>query len=269
MGSEDVFGAAKDVLPGAPALGMAIRHVVIEPRSEAFSDVGNGLVFRIVQRSVAADRHRPVGGFAHPEFVVWQGGFQQAADVLSCQHPALVRSLLQMGVLGIGAQALDFSRMGRRRLIFLRLLFSTARFGMSVQLRNFLRLSLGLVVEDRPLHAVQNALGQHPADTPAGEDDVKTRIAPRSNEAASKASDRLGTRRAMDRIHDAPASVVQDGADAGAHGDSRVFGHADLLLFMSLQLSSPGSGPDWRGKGDASAAVPQASAEDTTPCGDR
>ncbi|MCI1374118.1 MAG: hypothetical protein LKH33_08290 [Acetobacter sp.] len=38
---------------------------------------------------------------------------------------------------------------------------------------------------------------------------------------------------------------------------------------MSLQLSSPGSGPDWRGKGDASAAVPQASAEDTTPCGDK
>lgn len=73
----------------------------------------------------------------------------------------------------------------------------------------------------------------------------------------------------MNRRHDAPASVVQDGADAGAYGDSRVFGHADLLLFMSLQLSSPGSGPDWRGKGDASAAVPQASAEDTTPCGDR
>ena len=73
----------------------------------------------------------------------------------------------------------------------------------------------------------------------------------------------------MDRRHDTPASVVQDGADAGAYGDSRVFGHADLLLFMSLQLSSPGSGPGWRGKGDASAAVPQASAEDTTPCGDR
>lgn len=107
------------------------------------------------------------------------------------------------------------------------------------------------------------------ADTPAGEDDVKAGTASRRDEATSKASDCLWARRAMDRRHDTPASVVQDGADAGVHGDSRVFGHADLLLFMSLQLSSPESGPDWRGKGDASAAVPQASAEDTTPCGDR
>ncbi|KXV79889.1 hypothetical protein AD936_00450, partial [Gluconobacter japonicus] len=179
------------------------RHVVIEPGSETLSDVGNGLVFRVIQRSVAADRHRPVGGFAHPECVVWQGGFQQAADVLSCQHPALVRSLLQMGVLGIGAQTLDFGRLRCLGLLLLRLLFSTARFGMSAQLGNFLRLGLGLVVEDPPLHTVQNALGQPLADTPAGEDDVKAGIAPRGNEAASKAPDRLGTRRAMDRIHDA------------------------------------------------------------------